>query len=140
MKATNKPVAGGKAVRSYVTFATIFMELRALRDSEIIRSVDIGNPVSHEIRVRKSAVDSLGNQFSSAFSTDWDAIADINTMKADYYILILYSDDGLPVVEGAEIPKGRLFKIRGMRPDDEYREWIKLGVQEVEEKGSGAPV
>jgi len=126
-KGVNTPATSGKMNRSYTTIASMYMGLETLTEAAMIRSQEIDNPVTHRITVRKSAVDMIGQQFSTAFDTAMDTFADINMVKADYFIF----------VESTGTVHGRLFQVKGMKRDEVNREWIKITVQEIQEVGTG---
>lgn len=69
-----------------------------------------------------------GKEFDTAFSTDFNSIADFNPIKTDMFVYM----------EGNSPDAGRMFRINRILRDDTYKEWVKLVLTEVEEKGTGA--
>jgi len=96
---------------------------------EAIRNVNVGDQTyTHEIMVRHASVRGLGAVYSAAFDTDFDSIADINSLKSEYYVLL--EKDGSAV-------KGRRLKIMNTRLDEMNREYVIITCSENEEVGTG---
>jgi len=141
---------------SYVRLVRLWASVKdragaAMFGVELVRGVNIGNTITHEIMVRYSsaisiysstfgdgfseafpAVDSkgLGRQFTNAFGEGFDSIIDFDPIKNDYFIL----------VEGNSAFRGRLFRIERIQQDEDHKEFIKLKCKETEERGTGARI
>lgn len=127
-KAINTPVSGSaKLSRTYETITTIWIGLKSINYAEFIRSQEIGDILTHEMLMRKASVELLGIGMTPGFDSGFNSIADINMLKSDYFIFI----------EGATANRGRLFRIKGLQLDENNREYVKIKVQEIEEKGTG---
>ena len=85
--------------------------------------------VTHDFFVRYVAVKNLGKAFTSAFSSGFDSIEDLNPLKSDYFIFL----------QNSSTVKGRLFQIVDAMRDDDRKEWFKFRTKEIEEHGTGAP-
>jgi len=88
---------------------------------------NIGN-ISHEIVIRKNAVDDLHSEFTSAFGTVFDNIADINPIKSNMFIMLLSTSN-----------TGKFFRARRVMDKDENGEYLSILCEEIEEFGTGAP-
>lgn len=116
---------------SYTTLTTIKASFKPLSlKPRYIRGVQIEGTPTHEFIVRRSSVDSLGKNFSSAFSSAFDSIADLNPLKSDYYIFVQRSSS----------VKGRLFRIHNIEDMEEKRFYLRIYGEEIEEVGSGYKV
>lgn len=116
--------------RDYEVLTTLWCAIKEPSNFiEAIRGQQIAGQWTHEFTVRKSSVDTLGTAFSSAFAESCDSIADINSLKSDWFIFI----------EAGASYKGRRFRIRGTRLDEKNSEFLKLRVEEIEESGTGWP-
>ncbi len=128
------------------------IELRSVTGTTYVQAVfrqNIGAVATHDFIVRWASVTSkysstfaagfdenfpgpasqgMGREFNIAFSTDFDAIIDLNPVKADQFVL----------VEGVNTYQGRLFQIVEVLRDEEYKEFVRLKCIEVEEQGTGA--
>ncbi len=94
---------------------------------QAIRQESIDDTYTVEIKVRKSSVDRLGTEFSTAFSEAFDSIPDINPIKSEYFCFI----------EAGNSYKGRLFKVMGTRLDERNNEYVIVRLKEEEEHGTG---
>lgn len=114
--------------RSYKTLKTIWAGTREVSRVNTfgfaIRGEQVNELETHEFIIRKSSVDDLGRTFSTAFSPAFDSSADLNPLK-DYYIF---------KIEGNA---GRLFKIHGVRRDEDNNEFYRIRAEETEEVGTG---
>ena len=124
-KAIQTPNDAGGATRTYQTLTTIWAEIRPLSDYiRAIRGANGNETDTHSFRVRYGAVKSLGKAFSYGYSTGYKG-EDIYPLKADYF---LFDQSGLTT-------KGRLFKITGVRLDEDNSEFVEMVTREIEESG-----
>lgn len=127
------PNSSGGADQSYTTLSTIWCNIKPLKGMafiEAIRGTQIENKSTHEFTVRYSSVESLGDVFTTAYSSAFAMQADINPIKSDYFLFL----------ESGSTVKGRLFKIRSTQRDDYYKEFLKIQAEEIEEQGTGYPI
>lgn len=131
VKPTQDPNASGGFDRGYDTLLTVWGELKPLTYrasvAEYIRGVQTNENVTHKIAVRRSSVSNLGRTFSSAFSTAFESIADINLLKSDYYLFVQKNSN----------VKGRLFRVRHVTDVKERGYYYTIMVEEIEEQGTG---
>lgn len=117
--------------QTYETLATVWAGIQPLKGIReyvsIIRGESLANVETHEFIVRHSAVWNLGKQFSKAFSSDFDSIADLEPFKSDMFIF----------VQQGSTYKGRLFQIVNIKLDEERKEYIKFRALQIEEQGTG---
>jgi len=118
---------------SFDVLLTIWMGLKpsrfAGRGPEYIRGEQINENITHEFICRKSAVESLGRDFAKGFSEGFDSIEDLAPLKSDYFLFL----------QRGSAVKGRLFRIHGVTDNKEQREYLKIGAEEIEERGTGWP-
>lgn len=112
---------------SFTTLATLWAGIKPVSEGEYIRGQQIGKNITHEFKVRRSSVESLGTEFSSAFSSGYDTISDLMPLKSDYFIFL----------QRGSSSKGRLFRIRQIVDHNERRELLRIRAEEIEEKGTG---
>lgn len=131
-----KPVQSPNSIsggfnRSYETLLTIWGGLKPLEyvrsSTQYIRGVQTTNDITHTVKIRKCGVSSLGKAFSSAFSTGFDSIPDINSLKSDFFLF----------VQQRSTVKGRIFRVHNISNVREEGEYYSLQVEEIEEKGTG---
>ncbi len=127
-RAVMAAATGGKLLRTYTTITTIWCTLNPLKDNIMIRYQEIGQNITHECTVRKSAIDELGSGFTAGFSSGLKVNSDIYMVKSDYYFF----------VKDRTSTAGRLFQIKGMRLDEQNQEFIKLLLMHIEEQNTGA--
>lgn len=132
-EATQTPNDNGGFDLSYTTIIRVWAGIKEMSDySKYIRGVQINNETeTHEFLIRLSSVQNIGKAFSKAFSVAFNSIGDFNPVKSNYYIL---------TDEGSSPIKGRLFRIRSCKRDDNFKTFIKIRCNEIEEQGTGAPV
>jgi hypothetical protein len=133
-KSVQTPNESGGYDKTYETLTTIWAGMNELTNltsyAKYIRGEAITDKSpTHEFKVRKVAVQNLGRETSSAFSTGFKAMADLMPLKSDYFIFLQ---------EGSTI-KGRLFQIIDLSRDENYNEFLKFRAMEIEEKGTGFP-
>lgn len=92
VKPTQTPNSSGGFDRDYETLLTIWGELKPLSYVHsamgYIRGGQLNEDATHKVVVRKSAVSTIGQTFSSAFTTDFDSIVDITLLKSDFFLFI----------------------------------------------------
>ena len=64
------------------------------------------------------------------FSEGFDSIEDLALLKSDYFLFLQ---------QGSTV-KGRLFRIHGVSDNKEQREFLEIGAEEIEERGTGWPI
>lgn len=132
-QAIQEPNEYGGYDRNYRTLKTVWAEVMTTNLStdfiEAIRGEQVNEVATHNFRVRYSAVYSLGKGFASAFSKGFNSGADINMLKSDYFLFLQ---------NGSE-DKGRLFRVRGTKRDERFKEFVKIKAEEIEEQGTGWP-
>ena len=118
---------------SFNVLLTVWMGLKpsrfAGRGAEYIRGEQINENVTHKFKCRRSSVEVLGKSFSKGFSEGFDSIEDLALLKSDYFLFLQ---------QGSTV-KGRLFRIHGVSDNKEEREYLKIGAEEIEERGTGWP-
>lgn len=95
-----------------------------------IRGAQINENITHKFTVRRLAIASLGRTYGKGFSGSFDSIADLGLLKSDYYLFLQ---------QGSTV-KGRLFRIHEILNKNERNEYLEIGAEEIEEKGTGYPV
>lgn len=116
--------------RSYTTLTTIWAGIKPISlKPRYIRGVQIENTPTHEFILRRDSVSYLNTQFSSAFSSAFDSITDVNPMKSDWYFF----------VQRGSSSKGRLFRIHGIEDVLERRNHLRVYAEEINEEGTGWP-
>ena len=133
-RAIQTPNNSGGYDRTYETLLTVWAGLNELTNltsyAKYIRGEAITDKTpTHEFKVRKVAVQNLGQETTKAFSTAFDSIEDLMPLKSDYFIFLQ---------QGSTV-KGRLFQIIDLSRDENYNEYIKFRAMEIEEKGTGYP-
>lgn len=118
--------------QTYTTLLTVWGGLKSITDNSwltaAIRGVNAsGDSATHEVKLRWIAVKSLGKAFSSGYSIGYKGMPDLNPIKSRYY---LFKEEGSTV-------KGRLFKVIGVQRDEDFKEFVKIRVKEIEEQGTG---
>lgn len=131
-RAIQTPNDAGGYDRTYETLTTIWSEMidtnYISQQAKYIRGETLSDKVpTCYFKVRKVAVQNLGKEMASAFSTDFKAIADLMPLKSDYFIFL----------EQGSTVKGRLFQIMDIIRDERNKEWIKFSAMEIEEHGTG---
>jgi hypothetical protein len=127
-EAVQTPNAIGGYDRTYNTLTTVWGDIRPTREyAAFVRGVQIGEYETHEITMRLSAVEHLNAEFDSAFGDGTASLPDVNPIKSTFFIF----------VEKASSTHGRLFKVKRVKMDETFKEYIKLFVEEVEEHGTG---
>ena len=114
-----------------VPVKTIWMGFKPIsfqgRGSQYVRGEQINENITHEFKVRKIAVDDLGKQFSTSFDSGFKFMPDMISIKSNYFLF----------VERGSSVKGRLFRIHDVVDNREDREYLKIGAEEIEERGTG---
>lgn len=139
----NKRVQIGKSIQTnnenggfdltFNTLLTVWMGLKPLVYKGVwqdyIRGEQVNENVTHEFIARRLSLSSLGKELSSSFSAAFDSITDFMPLKTEYYLFL----------QNPSTVKGRLFRIRGVINVGENDEYLKIGVEEIEERGTGYP-
>lgn len=123
------PNSGGGFDFTFNTLLTVWAGLKPLTPGQYVRGEQIGEDITGEFTIRRIAVASLGMEFGKGFASGFDSMKDLNLLKSDYYIFLQQSST----------VKGRLFRIRDVKDNDERREYLRVRVEEIEEKGTGFP-
>ena len=97
------------------------------RGSQYIRGEQINENVTHRFKVRSIEVADLGKEFGLAFSSSFKYMSNLMGLKSNYYLF----------VQRGSTSKGRLFRIHDIVDDKENREYLKVGAEEIEERGTG---
>lgn len=128
-KPTQTPNTDGGFDFAFDTLLTIWSGLKPVTPGQYIRGEQIGEGVTHEFKIRRSAVASLGRVFGKGFDGGFDSIADLAPLKRDYFLFM----------QRGSMVKGRLFRIKDVKDNDERREYLRVRAEEIEERGSGYP-
>lgn len=115
--------------RSYTTLVTVWAGFKPLNKGYYIRGEQIDNDATHEFKVRRSALTTLGKSYSKGFSNGFDSVTDLNIVKSNFFIF----------VKKSTATKGRLFRIRRIEDVKERREYLRIDATEIEEVGTGYP-
>jgi head-tail adaptor len=131
-KAVQTPNDDGGFDRSYVTLHTVWMDAKPMNEknpySEYIRGVETEEKATHRFKARVAAMDSvIGRGFSLGFSTGFDVIIDMTTLKSDYF-LFMQRDTSV---------QGRLFRIHSIANEEELNNYYIILAEEIEEQGVG---
>lgn len=111
------------------TLLTIWAGLKSVTPGQYIRGEQIGEGITHEFTIRRIAVASLGRDFGKGFGSGFDSIEDLAPLKTDYFLFL----------QRGSTVKGRLFRIKNVKDNDERREYLRVQAEEQEERGSGYP-
>jgi len=111
------------------TLKTVWCSVKPLSEYAYVRGEMAGEGSTHIFNIRRGAVESIGVAFSTAFSSDFDTIADLNMLKADFFLFL----------EEGSTSKGRLFKIDRTKDNEERKEYMVIIAREMEERGTGFP-
>ena len=131
-KAIQTPNDAGGHDRSYETLLTIWGGVEPLkhlsaRGGAYIRGVNSDqDSVSHKFTFRKIALATLGRGFGTGFGDGFDGIADLNTLKSEYFLFMKKSG-----------VKGKLFRVKHIKNDTERDEFLTAMAEEIEEHGTG---
>lgn len=111
------------------TLLTVWAGFKPLTPGQYIRGEQIGEGITGEFAIRRIAVASLGRDFAKGFGGGFDSIEDLVPLKSDYYIFLQ---------QGSTV-KGRLFRIKNVKDNDERGEYLRVQTEEIEERGTGFP-
>lgn len=129
-KSIQTPNDAGGADQTYETLITVWAAIKKVSDYiRAIRGANADSTDTHKFLVRKCAVNNLGRAFSVGYSTGYKGES-IYPLKADYF---LFDQAGLTT-------KGRLFKITGVKLDEDNSEYVEMITKEIEEVGTGFPL
>lgn len=117
-----------------VPLLTIWMGIKPVTfkgsGAKYIRGEQVNENISHEFTARKMAVASLGKEFGLGFSISYKFMPDLMPLKSDYFLFLQ---------RGSNV-KGRLFRIHDVINNKEQNEYLNIGAEEIEERGTGYPV
>lgn len=115
--------------RGYKTIKRVWGKIKAISDwAESIRGSNVNDGrYTHEITIRKNAVERIGIDFGKAYSSSYDSIPDLNPLKSNYFFF----------VENGSTSKGMLYRIDKTNVDEMFNETITYRVIQVEEQGTG---
>lgn len=123
--------SNGSLDTTYTTIKTIWSAMENDKRAayiSAIRGVQIQDEKSSNIfKMRSAALRNLNIAFTRGFNISFDSIEDINILKSNYFIF---------VNKGSSV-KGRRYRIKGIRLDDDRQEYIKVYAEEIEENGTG---
>jgi len=124
------PNADGGYDRSYETLFTIWGGVEPIKYNPYIRGTNSEQgTATHKFTFRFTALSSLGRAFGLGFGDGFDTIADLNTLKSEYYLFMKKN--------GA---KGKLFRVKNIKSNAERDEYILVMAEEIEEHGTGFDV
>jgi len=131
-KVIQTPNDDGGFDRSYTTLHTVWMEVNPISEKspygEYIRGVQTDERATHRFKARVNAMDSIiGRSFSLGFSTGFDVIIDMTTLKSDYFLFVQRNTSA----------QGRLFKIHKIGNEEELNNYYVILAEEIEEQGVG---
>lgn len=118
--------------------------------SQYIRGEQIEERITHEFKIRYSAITQLGKSFASGFKSSFDSIADLVAVKSNYFLFMSsgsaynigfnygFSNGFTSLLPGPIKGKGRLFRIRTVKNINERNEYALIMCQEIESIGDGA--
>jgi head-tail adaptor len=128
-KAVQTPNDAGGADQTYETITTLWADIKGMSDYiKAVRGANGQDADSHRIKVRTCGVMNLGRAFSVGYVSGYKG-EDIYPLKADYFI---FDQKGVTT-------KGRLFRITGVRLDEDDSEFVEMTAKEIEETGTGYP-
>lgn len=96
---------------------------------QAIRGQQVQEGSTHEFTVRRESVRYLGRGFSAGYTVGFDTIPDLATIKSEWFCFL---------EEGSTV-KGRLFRVIGIRRQEEGKEFLIISANEMEERGTGWP-
>ncbi len=129
-EALQSPNTAGGFNLDYETLRTVWAGLRQTNINDFVSAVrgeQVTDFETHEFKVRRDAVRTIGKSNTSAFSSEFNNSPDINPLKSEYFI---FKREGSAV-------RGRRFRILGTRLDEDNNEFILIRCKELEEKGTG---
>ncbi len=119
------------------TYTTILRIWSAIEEDKLQRYINVTRGVQTESSkspfifiVRRDAIKGLGAQFASAFDISIKSMSDINQIKIEYFLLH---------EQGSQI-KGIRYIIKGIIPDLNKKEILKIYADQLEEVGTGWPM
>ena len=94
LKAVMTPNDSGGYDRSYEKIIEIWAQIKQNKStfSDLVKSIRQTNVLENRVNfmIRTSAFKSFGKQFSSAFDTSVDTVADFNPIDGEYFIYVKY--------------------------------------------------
>lgn len=126
-KSVQTPNDEGGYDRSYETLLTIWGGVEPIKANPYIRGTNSEEKTSsHKFTFRSIALSTLGKTFSFGFSMGFDVIADLNLLKAEFFLFL--KKDGV---------KGKLFRVNNIKNEGERNEFLTVLAEEIEEYGTG---
>jgi hypothetical protein len=116
----------GGFVRSYETLLELWSAVVPVTHGTYIRGVQAGQGVvTHEVTIRRTALDVLRSEFTRAFDTSFKG-EDVHPLKSEFFVLVLYGGT-----------KGSLMRVRRIAEVGVRREQLSFLCEEMEEQGTG---
>ncbi len=126
-KPVQDPVSSGGFSRSYETLIEVWAEVKPISHGAYIRGVQADAKVTHEINVRRWALDDLlRGPFSKAFSAAFKKV-DVHPLKSEFFVFVLRGSNGA----------GDLMRVRRVMEVGSRRSRLSFLCEELEEQGSG---
>ena len=125
-KAIQSPESLGGFSRDYETLLSVWAEVKPLSHGTYIRGVQAGTIATHEINIRRLALDALRGSFSKGFSTAFEG-TDPYPMKSEFFIFVPRESD----------TKGILLRVRRIIEAGLRRENLSILCEEMEQQGTG---
>ncbi len=127
-KAVQSPDASsGGFARSYETLIEVWAEVKPLSHGIYIRGVQTDTKTTHEIKVRRLAVDNLlWGPHSKGFSKAYKRV-DVHPLKSEFFVFVPRGSSGM----------GGLMRVRRVMEIGDQREQLSFLCEELEEQGSG---
>jgi hypothetical protein len=131
-KPSFEPVDGGMLQTTYTTLATIWAQIRPVSDYiQAVRHTNVNAETespTHDFRVRAGSLEGLNIAFGGGFAEGFDVIEDLAAVKSDWYVFLQ---------KGESSVRGRLFRVVGVKRDEQYHEFAIIRTYEVQEMGTG---
>jgi len=125
-KAVQTDNSAGGYDRSYETLLTIWGGVEPIKYNPYIRGTNADDAATHKFTFRKIALSTLGREYGLGFGDGFDGIADLNTLKSEYFLFMKKSG-----------VKGKLFRVKHIKNDTERDEFLTAMAEEIEEHGTG---
>lgn len=133
-KAVHVPNSSGGLDLTFETVATVWAEAKAKGAGLISVMAQAIRGVQPEINydtmdftIRMSAIENLGKEFAKAFSDAFKNMADLAPLKSEYYLFL----------QSGSTTKGRLFRVKRIARDERFGEYVSVGAEEIDERGTG---
>ena len=133
-KAVHVPNSSGGLDLTFETVSTVWAEAKPKGVGFVSLMAQAVRGVQPEIgfdnmdfTMRMSAVENLGKEFARSFSIAFKNMADLAPLKSEYYLFL----------QAGTTVKGRLFRVKRISRDESWREYVVVGAEEVDERGTG---